>query len=651
MVDIAEILSEGLRENGFAPEILFDQLPAASDHVPQVVIAPHEYVPLFATRALSTPELEERLRYVHVLNVEQPGSQWFEPAFEAGRRSRGVFDISPDGAREFRRRGVPAHVARLGYASRLEHPSAIRHQDRSIDILFLGHNSRRREDFFARHADLFSRFRCHINLLDVDTPRRADTAGYYADAARLDLLARSRILLNIHSSDRTYFETHRALLALANGCLLVTETSRDTAPLVNGEHFVMETLDELPARCAYYLENPESLERVATQGREQARTAWHIRNACRPLVAALTTNGTAATATVPTAPNDPSDDERLRREVLARLALARTLAAQGTPELSVVENSAYRRSAAPSVSVVVSLHNYGRFIEQSLASVTTSEAVPGGMEIVVVDDASEDDSVARVERFVDQTDVPSLLVKKRINTGLADTRNTGLELARGTYVFVLDADNWIYPACLRRLYDTLTCNPAAAAYGMLRRFDDRTGEPAGLISTQAWNVRSLVRGPYIDAMAMFDREKVRAVGGYSTELIEYGWFGWEDYDLWLKLAQAGDECRFVPEILSSYRVHPSSMIHRTNRSTDGIAQYLRTKFRDLDMRFPELDRSFGFPKNDHRPAPPDLSPFSVETDRLQRRCTELTRELEAVYASKSWRITRPLRLILDVFLK
>jgi GT2 family glycosyltransferase len=649
MVDIAEILSEGLRANGFTPEILFDQLPAASDHVPQVVVAPHEYVPLFAVKKLSASELDQRLRYVYVLNVEQPGSQWFELAFESGRRCRGVFDISADGVREFRKRGVPAHLARLGYASRLEHPSPGRLQERPIDILFLGHNSPRREDFFARHADLFSRFRCHINLLNVSVPRRATTAGYYADAARLDLLARSRILLNIHSSDRTYFETHRALLALANCCLLVTETSRDTAPLVNGEHFVMETLDELPARCAYYLENLESLDQVATQGRQLARAAWHVRDACRPLVAALNANG--AVAAVPTASNDVRDDDRLRIDVITRLNHARTLAARGTPELSVVENSSYRRSATPTVSVVVSLHNYGRFIEESLASATASDAVPGGIEIVVVDDASEDDSVARVEQFMGRTDVPGLLVKKQLNTGLADTRNAGLEAARGAYVFVLDADNWIYPACLRRLYDAITCGTAAAAYGILRRFDDRTGEAAGLISTQAWSVSDLVRGPYIDAMAMFDREKVRAVGGYSTELIEYGWFGWEDYDLWLKLAQAGHECRFVPEILSSYRVHPSSMIHRTNRSTDRIAGYLRTKFRELDQRFPDLDRSFGFPRGDHRLAPPGGAPSSVETDGLQQRCADLTRELEAVYASKSWKITRPLRLMMDVFLK
>ena len=191
-----------------------------------------------------------------------------------------------------------------------------------------------------------------------------------------------------------------------------------------------------------------------------------------------------------------------------------------------------------------------------------------------------------------------LLVKKSSNTGLADARNLGLERARGQYVFVLDADNWIYPACLRSLHAAIVSGREAAVYGIIRRFDEETGESLGLLSAYDWNVQELVRGPYIDAMALFDRQAVAAVGGYSTELLDTGWFGWEDYDLWLKLARAGQRCKLVPSILSAYRVHPGSMIHRTNNSTPAFARYFQEKFRDLTERFPEMDRYFGFPADD-----------------------------------------------------
>ena len=48
----------------------------------------------------------------------------------------------------------------------------------------------------------------------------------------------------------------------------------------------------------------------------------------------------------------------------------------------------------------------------------------------------------------------------------------------------------------------------------------------------------LVEFPYIDAMAMFDREQLIKIGGYDNELYKLGWFGWEDYDLWLRIAGA-----------------------------------------------------------------------------------------------------------------
>ena len=120
-------------------------------------------------------------------------------------------------------------------------------------MLFLGHASPRRQAFFARHADFFSAFNCHIVVSEVARPRSATTSGYRAGDERLRLVASSRIVLCVHSTERPYFEQHRAMLALANRCLLVTESSHHTDPLEEGVHFASAALDELPALCRRYL--------------------------------------------------------------------------------------------------------------------------------------------------------------------------------------------------------------------------------------------------------------------------------------------------------------------------------------------------------------------------------------------------------------
>jgi hypothetical protein len=184
---------------------------------------------------------------------------------------------------------------------------------------------------------------------------------------------------------------------------------------------------------------------------------------------------------------------------------------------------------------------------------------------------------------------------------------------------------------------------------MIRTFDDETDSALGLLSTGEWSVEDLVRGPYIDAMAMLDREAILQVGGYSTELIQHGWFGWEDYDLWLKLAQAGCRCRLVPAILSSYRVHPTSMLRRTNRTAEGLSRHLTVKFEGLISRYPGLDRYLGVPVGDASRSLSRAPVYDGDLEALPQRCRELTNELEAVYASKSWRVTEPLRWLAGLF--
>ena len=185
------------------------------------------------------------------------------------------------------------------------------------------------------------------------------------------------------------------------------------------------------------------------------------------------------------------------------------------------------------------------------------------------------------------------LVKKAINTGLADARNLGLKLARAPYVFILDADNKIEANCLIEHYQMLQSSDYMSVYAIIHKFDHSNGSSAGSASFLPWEVDALVQDPYIDAMAMFDREKMLLLGGYSTDLIHYGWFGWEDYELWLRIAASGQSCGFISKVLSHYRVHSASMIHSTNVYSLNLSRYFVVKFPELASRVPASDRLFG----------------------------------------------------------
>src|SRR5712691_9044313 len=110
--------------------------------------------------------------------------------------------------------------------------------------------------------------------------------------------------------------------------------------------------------------------------------------------------------------------------------------------------------------------------ESSLdASLTITTSIPGGIEVVIVNDASSDDSLTEATCALQTSRHPVRIIDKRFNTGLADARNIGLEVARAPYAFILDADNMVLPRALGQLYSKIVTENSAAVYSMLCRFE------------------------------------------------------------------------------------------------------------------------------------------------------------------------------------
>ena len=103
----------------------------------------------------------------------------------------------------------------------------------------------------------------------------------------------------------------------------------------------------------------------------------------------------------------------------------------------------------------------------------------------------------------------------------------------------------------------------------------------------------LVEFPYIDAMAMFDRERLIKIGGYDDELYKLGWFGWEDYDLWLRIAAADLHVSFLPNVLCLYRHHDRAMSNTTNLFERELVAHLFEKHHALIEKYSPTRRILG----------------------------------------------------------
>lgn len=97
-----------------------------------------------------------------------------------------------------------------------------------------------------------------------------------------------------------------------------------------------------------------------------------------------------------------------------------------------------------SASVIIPVFNTAPFLRKSLDSLLAQ--THEDFQAICIDDGSTDDSLEILREYESKDSRISVVTKK--NTGVADTRNLGLSLARGEYVYFLDADDWLDPALL-----------------------------------------------------------------------------------------------------------------------------------------------------------------------------------------------------------
>ena len=102
---------------------------------------------------------------------------------------------------------------------------------------------------------------------------------------------------------------------------------------------------------------------------------------------------------------------------------------------------------SPLVSVIVAAYNESTCILGCLKSI--SDQTINNFEIIVVDDGSNDNTVAICEEYAKRE--PKLRLLEKRNGGVSSARNAGLEAARGKYVYFADADDFLLKDCLELL--------------------------------------------------------------------------------------------------------------------------------------------------------------------------------------------------------
>ncbi len=231
----------------------------------------------------------------------------------------------------------------------------------------------------------------------------------------------------------------------------------------------------------------------------------------------------------------------------------------------------------PLVSVIATCYNHAHFVIEGLEGIRR-QTYPN-IELIITDDCSTDDSVARIRAWVEEHGVDCRLVLHDHNQGLCRTLNEALAAASGKYVAIVSVDDVWLPEKTARQVALMEALPESVAvvYSDAYVIDEagrslpgpyirarvkRSDTPEGdifAVLLQDWN--------FIPAMATLIRHScLRAVGPYDESLVL------EDIDMWLRLARC---CQFAfdPIVSANYRILPTSLFR--SRQTEITKSFIR----------------------------------------------------------------------------
>jgi glycosyltransferase involved in cell wall biosynthesis len=220
----------------------------------------------------------------------------------------------------------------------------------------------------------------------------------------------------------------------------------------------------------------------------------------------------------------------------------------------------------PLISVIVPAYNAEAFISRTLQSILAQTYQK--LEILVVDDGSQDRTAEIVESFIQKDN--RIVLLQQANAGVAAARNLAIEKSRGEYIAPIDADDIWYPQKLEKQVQSLLT--ADLSVGLIYCWSVTIDEEDAILGK--YNLHYFlnfhtVHGNVYPAMLFLNfignasvplirRTCFEKLGGYDCTLREQHAQGCEDLDIYLRIAE-NYQFQVVPEFLVGYRQVTGSM--------------------------------------------------------------------------------------------
>ncbi len=212
------------------------------------------------------------------------------------------------------------------------------------------------------------------------------------------------------------------------------------------------------------------------------------------------------------------------------------------------------------VTIVVLSYNHSQFIEECLTSVF--EQGHESIEVIIVDDFSEDDSQAKIVSFLEKRNLNTQCIFNDRNLGNCKSFNQALEISNGKYVIDLAADDVLYSDSLEKKVSFFESKGASCGMSYSdAEYIDASSNSLGIYSELKKQVDFPSGEIFADILSkhficppttMFRAATLKSIGGYDESL------AYEDFDVWLRLSKIST-VEFQDEVTIKRRVNEGSL--------------------------------------------------------------------------------------------
>ena len=240
------------------------------------------------------------------------------------------------------------------------------------------------------------------------------------------------------------------------------------------------------------------------------------------------------------------------------------------------------QTGTPLVSVIIPAYNVATYIGEAVESVLQQDFTE--YEIIVINDGSLD--TPELERILEPFS-NRIVYLKQLNAGISAARNAGLQVARGEYIALLDADDVWLPHKLSEQLEYIASHSYDMIYADALLIGESPWRPGTTFmdnspSEVEVTVQSLLdlQCTVVVSTVLVRKSVLNQINGFDEADRNIT----EDFDAWLRLAQMGARIGYQGKVLAKYRYRSDSVSAKRIRLHEAALRVLDKTRRTMDLK-------------------------------------------------------------------